>query len=410
MSSLRRVAVTGIGVVSALGRGREATLRAAHAGASGIRTISRVNAAEFLCRVAGEVPAGAIDDAPADRDRFTRFALVAAEEAVAQARLENAIPSERIGTLIGTGLGGSETLDGGYERLYRNGNQRFHPMSIPKAMYNAAASAVAARFNALGPSLCTVSACASATHAIGQAALWIQHGLADAVIAGGADAPIVPGIVRAWEALRVLARGGDAPEAACRPFSADRTGLVLAEGAGIFVLEALDLAIARRQPIVGEILGCGFSSDGGHVTDPSPAGAARAMRTALDQAGLTPADVEYINAHGTGTTANDLSETAAIKELFGDHAYRIPVSSTKAMHGHAMGASGAIELAITLLALNDGILPPTINFSGGDPDCDLDYVPNQARGTSAHLFLSNSFGFGGMNAVLAARAGLEAGG
>jgi nodulation protein E len=268
-------------------------------------------------------------------------------------------------------------------------------------MYNASASAVAARYGAKGIAYAVVSACSSSAHAIGQAFDAIRLGRADVMLAGGADAPLTVGCIRAWESMRVLAIDNEHPEAACRPFSADRKGLVLAEGSAVLVLESFEHAAARGATPLGEVVGFGITSDAGHVTDPSADGEARAMRMALD--GLSAGDVGYINAHGTATRANDVTETAAIKAVFGEAAYGIPVSSTKSMHGHAMGASGAIEAACSLMALNEGFLPPTINLTAPDPACDLDYVPNEARPAQVGLFLSNSFAFGGMNGVLAVR-------
>jgi nodulation protein E len=260
---------------------------------------------------------------------------------------------------------------------------------------------VSTHFGARGPAYTPVSACASSAHAIGQAFMAIRSGDADVILAGGADAPLTFGIILAWESMRVLAIDNERPEAACRPFSADRKGLVLAEGAAVLVLESWEHAQKRSQQILGEIVGFGITSDAGHLTDPSADGAARAMNLALG--GLRPDEIGYINAHGTGTRANDVTETTAIKSVFGDHAYRMPVSSTKSLHGHAMGASGAIEISSSLLSLNDGFLPPTINLQRPDPACDLDYVPNVAKEARVPLFLSNSFGFGGMNGVVAVR-------
>lgn len=267
----------------------------------------------------------------------------------------------------------------------------------------AAASAISSRYQAKGVSYAVVSACASSAHALGLAYQAIRSGQADAMITGGADAPLTFGIIRAWEGMRVMAIDNEHPEEACRPFSADRKGLVLAEGAAIFILESLDDARRRGASILGEIVGFGATSDAGHVTDPSADGAARAMKMSLRDAALKPADIGYINAHGTATQANDVTETRAIKEVFGDAGESIPVSSTKSMHGHAMGASGSIEIASSLLAINAGFIPPTINLTVPDPACDLDYIPNAARESRASLFLSNSFGFGGMNAVVAVR-------
>jgi len=395
---LQRVAITGLGLISPFGRGKSSAREALRHGQSGIRRIESIDASALNCRIAGEVPAGAVE--PGKFDRFTSFALVAAEEAAEQANLRADDP-HRFGVIIGTGMGGCETLDSSYKRIYAENQTRVAPTVIAWSMYNAAASAVSARFGAKGAAYAVVSACSSSAHAIGQAYLAIRSGQADVMLAGGADAPLSFGAIRAWESMRVMAIDNDNPAAACRPFSADRKGLVLAEGAGVLVLESFEHAERRGAQILGEIAGFGITSDAGHLTDPSTDGAARAMVMALG--GLALRDVGYINAHGTGTRANDVTETAAIKSVFGDAAHRIPVSSTKSMHGHAMGASGAIEAVCSLLALNDGFLPPTINLTTPDPECDLDYVPNAARPARAGLFLSNSFGFGGMNGVLAVR-------
>lgn len=392
-----RVVVTGIGIVSPFGRGKAAALDALRSARSGIRTISSIDPSPLHCRIAGEVPAEAHEGQHKGPDRFTRFALIAAEEAAAQAG-DLGVEPDRVGVLIGTGLGGCETLDASYRRLYAD-SARIPPNAIPSSMYNAASAAVSTKLQAKGLSYSVVSACASSAHAIGLAMQAIRAGQADAVIAGGADAPLVPGIIRGWESLRVLAIDNEHPEEACRPFSADRKGLVLAEGAAVFILESEENARRRRAQILGEIAGFGATSDAGHITDPSADGAARAMRQALRDARLDT--VDYINAHGTATRANDPTETAAIKEVFGGSAP--PVSSTKSLHGHAMGASGAIEIAASLLAAREGFLPPTANLITADPACDLDHVAGVPREARIRSFLSNSFGFGGMNAVVAVR-------
>ena len=397
-SSSPRVALTGIGLLSPFGRGKSAALDALRAGRSGIKRITSIDASILNCRIAGEVPAGSF--VPEKFDRFTNFALVAAAEAVEQAGLSANDP-HRFGVIIGTGMGGAETLDASYRRIYAEGQSRLPPTSIAWTMYNAPASAVAARYGAKGIAYAVVSACSSSAHAIGQAFDAIRAGRADVMLAGGTDAPLTVGCIRAWEAMRVLAVDNEHPEAACRPFSADRKGLVLAEGSALLVLESFEHAERRGASILGEIVGFGITSDAGHVTDPSADGERRAMEMALE--GLSRDEVGYINAHGTATRANDVTETAAIKAALGEAARRIPISSTKSMHGHAMGASGAIETACSLLALNEGFLPPTINLTSPDPECDLDYVPNQARPAQVRLFLSNSFAFGGMNGVLAVR-------
>jgi beta-ketoacyl-acyl-carrier-protein synthase II len=401
---MNRVAITGIGIISCFGAGKSATLDALRSGRSGISRLRSFDSSALNCQIGGEVPQEAHEGLYKGNDRFTRFALIAAEEAAREASFDSiGLPPERVGALIGTGLGGCETLDAGFKRIYGEGLARVAPMTIAWTMYNAAASAIAARYQARGVSYAVVSACASSAHAIGLACQAIRSGQADAVFAGGADAPLTFGIIRVWESMRVLGIDNDHPEAACRPFSADRKGIVLAEGAAVFVLESLDHALRRGQRVLGEIVGFGATSDAGHVTDPSADGAARAMAMALADGGIAPGEVGYINAHGTATRANDAAETAAIKTIFGTAAYKIPVSSTKSMHGHAMGASGGIEIAASLVALNEGVIPPTINLDHPDPECDLDYVPNVARQGRVETFLSSSFGFGGMNAVIAVR-------
>ena len=395
-SSLPRVAITGIGIISPFGRGKAAALDAVRNARSGVKPITSIDASALNCRMAGEVPLGSF--VPEKFDRFTNFALVAAAEAVEQSGLVASDPN-RFGVIIGTGMGGTETLDASYRRIYAEGQSRLPPTSIAWTMYNAPASAVAARYGAKGIAYAVVSACSSSAHAIGQSFDAIRAGRADVMLAGGTDAPLTVGCIRAWESMRVLAIDNEHPEAACRPFSADRKGLVLAEGSAVLVLESFEHAERRGAQILGEVAGFGITSDAGHVTDPSADGERRAIEMAMHE--LSVDDVGYINAHGTATRANDVTETAAIKSALGHAAYRIPVSSTKSMHGHAMGASGAIEAACSLLALNEGFLPPTINLTAPDPECDLDYVPNAARPARVRLFLSNSFAFGGMNGVLA---------
>jgi nodulation protein E len=401
----RRVAITGLGIISPFGRGCAATLEALRHARSSVRRIESIDTSELNCRIAGEVPLLAHEGMFRGFDRFGRFALIAAEEAAAQANLrQSGVDPHRLGALIGTGLGGCETLDAGYRRVYKEGQLRVPPTTIAWSMYNAAASAVSTHFGAKGPAYAVVSACASSAHAIGQAFHAVRGDQADVILAGGSDAPLTFGTIRAWESMRVLAIDNEHPEAACRPFSADRQGLVLAEGASVLVLEEWERAARRGQPIIGEVVGFGITSDAGHITDPSADGAARAMAMALRDASVAPTDIGYINAHGTATRANDPTETAAIKQVFGHTAFRIPVSSTKSMHGHAMGASGAIEITASLLAINEGFVPPTINLHQADPACDLDYVANTPREARVSLFLSNSFGFGGMNGVVAVRS------
>jgi nodulation protein E len=299
--------------------------------------------------------------------------------------------------VIGTGIGGAQTQDQMAYRLYAEKNPRVHPMAIVRVMPNAPASQISLEFGLRGPAFAVASACASSNHALGQALMLLQAGVADVALAGGVEACITLGTVKAWEAMRVLA------DDTCRPFSQGRRGLVLGEGAGVFVLETLEHAQARGAEILAEFVGCGMSADAADIVMPDAGGAARAMRTALAQGGLNPDEVGYINAHGTGTQANDPTETRAIRAVFGSHADALAVSSTKSMHGHALGGGGAIELVAAVGALRDGVVPPTINYTGPDPACDLNVVPNTAQQRPVHAALSNSFAFGGLNAVLALR-------
>lgn len=393
------VVITGVGIISSLGRGIEATLDSLRAAQSGIGLIRGIDTSAMQCRIGGEVR-DAIAIPERGHDRFTRLALVAAKDAMSMSGDPRADP-ERVGVILGTGLGGCETSDTSYRRLYAEGG-RIPPTAIPASMYNAASSAVATQFQARGVSWSVVSACASSAHAIGAAANAIRSAQADVVITGGSDAPLVPGIIRGWESLRVLAIDEN-PSAACRPFDASRKGLVLAEGAAVLVLESRTHAEKRGAGILGVIRGAGATSDAGHVTDPSSEGAGRAMALALRDAALEPSAIGYINAHGTATRANDPAEAKAIREIFGPAAP--PVSSTKSLHGHAMGASGAIEIVASLLALREGFIPPTINLDRPDPACALDHVAGEPREARVRYFLSNSFGFGGMNASVAVQVG-----
>lgn len=332
-------------------------------------------------------------------DRFAQFAVVAAREALRDSgrRLHPAL-AEKTAVFTGSCLGGQATQDAAFVSLYGGGSGRVHPLSIPRIMANAGASQISMDLGITGP-CCTIStACSSANHAIGQAFWLVRCGAAELAIAGGSEAPFSTGHLKGWEALRVVA-----PDT-CRPFSLDRRGLILGEGGAMLVLEPFEEAEARDARIYAEIAGFGMSADAHHVTQPTVAGPARAMRAALCDAGLAPGEIGYINAHGTGTPGNDPAEAKAIREVFGKRADRVAVSSTKSMHGHALGAAGALEGLATVLALHTGILPPTANFTAPDPECDLDVVPNQARQAAAGAALSNSFAFGGLNAVLAFRA------
>ncbi|MGB3746697.1 MAG: beta-ketoacyl-[acyl-carrier-protein] synthase family protein [Rhodanobacter sp.] len=400
---LRRVVITGMGAISPLGVGAAALWQGLREGRSAIGPLRHPDAERLRVKVAAQVPASFDPAANLDErilptlDRTSEFALHAAREAVAQSGLEfaNHGLGLRTAVVVGTGVGGETTQDEQSRRLYGENAQRAHPLTIVRLMTNASASQISIAWGLRGPTFAVASACASANHAIIQAAQMIRCGMADAAVTGGTEACLTYGALRAWEAMRVLA------DDTCRPFSANRRGLVLGEGAAIFVLESLEHARSRGATILAELAGSGMSADASDIVMPSAEGAASAMRQALDEAELNPADVDYINAHGTGTSANDVTETRAIRLAFGAHADRLAVSSTKSMHGHALGASGALELVAAIGALRDSVAPPTANLDQGDPACDLDYVPNVAREMPVRAVLSNSFAFGGLNAVLA---------
>ncbi len=403
---MRRVVITGIGAVSAMGIGVPALWEGLAAGRSGIRRVTVCERDRLTDPIAAEVPsfdAAALltSDQLLILDRYAAFAMVAAEEAWKGSGLEIAEAERpRAGALIGTGMGGVTRQDECYRDMYDRGVTRTHPFTIPRIMYNAAASHISMKYRLEGPTLCISTACASASHAIGEAAEIIRAGRADVMVAGGADAPIAPGVVKAWEGMRVMAPAGDDPAAACRPFSADRQGLVLGEGAGVVILEERERAIGRGAVIHAELAGYAATADAAHITAPGVDSPARAIRQALAQAGLNPEQIQYINAHGTATRLNDSTETTIIKKVFGEHARRVAISSTKSMHGHMMGASGAVELLAAIMTIEQGIVPPTANYRKRDPECDLDYVPNQAREMTVNAAVSNSFAFGGLNAVL----------
>jgi nodulation protein E len=331
-------------------------------------------------------------------DRFAQFAVIAAREAVTCAGVEWTPELRETAAIItGSCVGGQSTEDVGFHDVYKMGLNRVHPLTIPKTMANAGASHISMEFGITGPSYTISTACSSAGHAIGQAFWMVRNGITDLALAGGSEAPFSFGILKAWEAMRVVS-----PET-CRPFSKDRRGMVLGEGAAMLVLEPLEAALARGATVHAEIAGFGMSADACHITQPSADGAAKAMRAALRDAGLAPEAIGYVNAHGTGTLANDATETAALHAVFGAHAGKLAISSTKSMHGHALGAAAALECVATVLALRDGVLPPTANYNVPDPECDLDVIPNQARQAQVEWAISNSFAFGGLNAVLALR-------
>lgn len=400
---MQRVVITGMGCVSALGLSAGATWQAMREGQPGIAPITGLSGADIRTPIAAQLK-GYEPTAHFDEKRLilldpvSQYALVAAREALAQSGLTFDDPlADRTAVVIGTGIGGATTQDQTARRLYGEGNPRVHPMAIVRVMPNAPASQISLEFGLRGPAFAVASACASANHALGQALLLLRSGAAEVAVAGGTEACITVSGVKAWEAMRVLA------DDTCRPFSRHRRGLVLGEGAGIFVLETLQHAQARGAVILAELAGVGMSADASDIVMPDVGGAARAMRTALAHGGLRPEDIGYINAHGTGTLINDPTETRAIRAVFGAHADALAVSSTKSMHGHALGAGGAIELVAVIGALREGVVPPTINYLEPDPECDLDVVPNVAQQRLVQAALSNSFAFGGLNAVVALR-------
>jgi nodulation protein E len=401
---MRRVVITGMGAISALGHSAADTWRGMREAQAGIGPLQAFSAQGLRAPIAAEVrdydPRQHFDDKKlALIDRFTQFALIAAREAVAQSGLDFRVDGigERTGIIIGTGIGGETTHNEQARQLYGERNPRTHPYTIVRLMANAPVSHISIDFGITGAAFSVSSACASANHALAQALQMVRSGAADRAIAGGSEACITEGAFRAWDAMRVLA------DDTCRPFCKQRRGLVLGEGAGVFVLEEREHAQRRGANILAEFCGAGMTADADGIVFPSELGAARAMTAALADGGLAAEDVDYINAHGTGTAANDPTETQAIHRVFGEHAARVAVSSTKALHGHALGAAGAIELVAVIGALREGVIPPTANFIDADPACDLDYVPNVAREQPVRAALSNSFAFGGLNAVLALR-------
>jgi nodulation protein E len=399
----RRVAVTGMGVISALGENTAEFWQALIEGRSGIRPIQAVDRTQFRFQNGAVVqnynPSKYFDEKDQSLlDRFAQFAVVAAREAVHDADVEWTTDlKERTAIVTGSCVGGQQTEDEGFVSLYKNGSPRVNPFTIPRIMGNGGASRISVEFGVVGPTYTVSTACSSANHAIGQAFWMVRSGMVDLALTGGSEAIFSMGFLKAWEAMRVVS-----PDT-CRPFSKDRRGIILGEGGAMLVLEPLEAARARGATIYGELVGFGMSSDAFHITQPSPDGAARAMRSALCDGGLVAEQIGYINAHGTGTAANDATETASIRKVFGAHSDKLAVSSTKSMHGHALGAAGALEAVATLHALRRGILPPTANYMAADPACDLDVIPNEARKQSVEFGMSNSFAFGGLNAVLVFR-------
>ena len=401
---MRRVVVTGIGVISAIGRNLVEFEQALRTGRSGIAPLTDPAHRDFRFKNGAEVPCFQASDHFSLKetdmiDRFAQLAVVAAREAVKHSGIEwtDTLRGESA-IVTGSCIGGQATEDQGFHDVYKMGKPRVHPMTIPKTMANAGASAISLDFGITGPTFTIATACSSSAHAIGQAFGMVRSGMCDVAIAGGSEAPFSYGILKAWEAMRVVS-----PDV-CRPFSRNRNGMILGEGAAMMVIESLEHARARGARPIAEVAGFGMSSDAHHITQPSAEGAAKAIRMALKDAGIVPEQIGYVNAHGTGTGVNDPTETRALHLAFGEHARRLAISSTKAMHGHTLGAAGAIESAAAVLALANGILPPTINFAEPDPECDLDCIPNEARAASVEYALSNSFAFGGLNAVLAFKA------
>ena len=404
----RRVVVTGVGLVTALGVGTDATWEGLREGRSGVSQITRFDTTQFSTTIAAELtdfdPLLWIEKKEVKKmDRFIHCAIAAAAFAMDQSGLEISPElSERAGVFIGSGIGGFNIIEREHYNLIRGGPRKISPFFIPSSIINLAAGQVSIRFGARGPNSAPCTACSSGAHAVGDAYELMRRGGADIMIAGGSESAITPMGVGGFAAMRALSTRNDEPERASRPFDLDRDGFVMGEGAGILILEELEMAKKRGASILAELVGYGMSGDAYHITLPSENGNGgyRVMQNALESADVSPEKVSYINAHGTSTPPNDRLETMAIKRLFGDGAREIPVSSTKSMLGHLLGAAGAVEAGISVLALQDQVIPPTINYENPDPDCDLDYVPNESRDANLEYVLSNSFGFGGTNAAL----------
>jgi 3-oxoacyl-[acyl-carrier-protein] synthase II len=404
---MKRVVVTGVGAVTPIGETVDATWDAMRHGRGGIARITRFDPSPYESQMAGEVkdfdPTKYMDRKDARRtDRFAQLAVAAASQALTDGKVDTTKDPERIGVSIGTGVGGLETLVEQVLLMEKRGPGRLSPFLVPMLMANAGSAQVSMQFGLKGPNLTHVSACASSAHAIGECAAIIDRGQADVMVAGGAEAAILPLAIGAFSTMHAMSRRNDDPEHASRPFDKDRDGFTLSEGGAAVILEEREHALARGAHIYGELVGYGATADAYHITSPSPEGEgnARSMRMALARAKLEPTAIDYINAHGTSTQPNDREETAAIKQVFGEHAYKLLVSSTKSMTGHLLGAAGALEAIACLLALRDGCIPPTINYQTPDPALDLDYVPNTARPKEIKTALSNSMGFGGHNATL----------
>jgi len=405
---MKRVVITGVGAVTPIGIGKEEFWKNIKAGVCGIDRVSRFDPSDFDCQIAAEVkgfdPAAFMDKKEAKRmDLFVQYAVASAKMAVDDAKLDvEKEDPERMGCMIGSGIGGIHTVCEQHARLLEKGPGKVSPFMIPMMISNMAVGQIGIHFNCKGVNLTCVSACASGTDAIGQAFLAVQRGDADVVLTGGSEATIEELSLAGFSSMKALSTRNDNPKGACSPFDAERDGFVMGEGSGILVLEELEHAKARGAHIIAEVVGYGSTNDAYHMTAPAPdgEGGARCMAAAVKNAGIRPDAVDYINAHGTSTPYNDKYETAAIKTVFGDHAYKLAVSSTKSMTGHMLGAAGAVEGIVTALAIEEGFLPPTINYKNPDPECDLDYVANEGRKAEITYALSNSLGFGGHNASI----------
>ncbi len=405
---MRRVVVTGIGVVSPVGIGVSEFWHSLSAGISGVGRITRFDTSSYPVKIGAEVkgfdPLKYLGKKDLKKmDLFIQYALGAAFMSVEDSRLQiTPNNGHRMGVLVGTGIGGLWLIEEQHKVLLDRGPDRVSPHFIPALIANLASGQISIRLGAKGPNSCVATACATGTHAIGDSFQIIKRGAADVMIAGGCEAAITPLAVAGFSSMRALSARNEDPERASRPFDAKRDGFVMGEGAGVLILEELSHALSRGAPIYGEISGYGMSGDAYHITATSPGGegAARCMQMALEDAGIGPKEIDYINAHGTSTEYNDIAETQAIKSVFGEHAYRLAISSNKSMIGHLLGAAGAVEAAATVLSIRDGLIPPTINYEYPDPECDLDYVPNRSRKAEIRYGLSNSFGFGGTNASL----------
>ena len=403
----RRVVVTGMGVMTSIGKDLETFWSSLMEGKSGISLVESFDVSEYPTRIAGSIkdfnPEDYMDRKEARRmDRFVQFAVAASQAALSDAGLnisEQTDP-ERVGVYVGSGIGGLETWEEQHSILLDKGPKRVSPFFIPMMIANMASGQISIMTGAKGPNSTVVTACATGTNSIGDAYKLIQRDEADVMICGGAEATIRPTGMAGFCALRAMSTRNEEPEKASRPFDVDRDGFVMAEGSGVIVLEELEHAVKRGAKIYAEVIGYGMSGDAHHMTDPDPDGAARCMAKAIKDAGIDPTEIDYINAHGTSTPVGDKSETTAIKKTFGDHAYKLAVSSTKSMTGHMLGAAGGVEAIITVLTIREGMIPPTINLVNQDPECDLDYVPNTPRKADVRTALSNSFGFGGHNATI----------